>query len=155
MTFWDVYPDSGRTNWIGGARSDLPGGVGWAYQIWTTGATGIYAHYNTPRTLLHTGNGGPDDIRWIETPDPPAPILSTAISMKHPSGNFNKEWNIFIDTGVEVTSLTSLKEFTLQMLRANFTLPRPNEPNGPFLPDFPNGWTLQPLTKEQYTLLTA
>ena len=152
-TGWLHYPKSGRTNWIGGHRSNLPGGVGWAYEFWTTGATGIYTRYNTHLFCLTRLDPSPEDISWIEIPVVPAPFTAAHLAKKQPPPTDTNEWSLFVDTGDDTTALTVSRETIGQNLRFNFTLPRPKTPLGSFVPDFPNGWTLQPLTREQWIVI--
>lgn len=147
---WNDYPSSGRTQYFGGERSSLPGGVGYAYRTWTTNATGIYTQYNSPFVVVAYGNPFATDITWRSPQIPPGFTDYTYLARKLPPVNLDLEFTLSGSTGDDASSFTTTRIQTHPNLRSRFTLPIAKSFLGNPITGLPDAWTIEPLTLEQW-----
>lgn len=146
---WTVYPTSGRTNWFGGERANIPCGVGWSYNLHTTGAVGIYAQFNSTETVITREDATAEDLAWLALEIPVGFFSVPILHKKLPPGESPIEWSYFIDHDDVTKSVRLQVSLTDPNLRFNFTTPPARNAIGELLPDCPNPWTISPLTLEQ------
>lgn len=148
---WSLYPTSGRTQWFGAVHANRPSGVGFGYSFVTSHATGLYAYFNTDRTVITTELASEEDLNWESATTPPgftaAPLLNRKIN---PITN-NNEWVLFIPRDMPGQTIIVAVNQSFPNLRNPFIAPPAADPFGDPIPELPDPWMFMPLTRHQAT----